>query len=427
MGHALFGAGFVGREGVAAIVSLGFFAGKTGTERAMRVLAFASQKSGAGKTTLAGHIAVQAQRAGLKPVVLVDVDPDASLTDWFALRAEDDDTIRVAQASLEELPTKLQQLRSNGVQLVVIDTPPALHGAIDESIIAADLVAIPTRPCAHDLAAAGATVEMVQSHGKPFVFVVNGTAPEEELSPEVVMALAQHGTVATVRIPRSIAVLECMLDGRTVLELPDNPAAASEVARLWDYLSKRLEKSGLVAPEGQAEPSALTAIKVVTTEADQDEESESEKATAAAATLTPAPKPAAAEPATSPEATHPAPAPSGAAPANPEAMRRYPRFKYEQPAVLILAEGQMDCVVHDISAGGALIAINRALKVGDNVTLSLDSIGKLPAEVRHCDGGRAGLRFIIDPKQQLFLVKHLSAVIAAASTTVQGPEVRATA
>ncbi|NJO33561.1 MAG: ParA family protein, partial [Rhodospirillales bacterium] len=94
----------------------------------MRVLAFASQKSGAGKTTLAGHIAVQAQRAGLKPVVLVDVDPDASLTDWFALRAEDDDAISVAQASLKDLPTKLQQLRSNGVQLVVIDTPPACMG-----------------------------------------------------------------------------------------------------------------------------------------------------------------------------------------------------------------------------------------------------------------------------------------------------------
>ena len=396
----------------------------------MRVLAFASQKSGAGKTTLAGHIAVQAQRAGLKPVVLVDVDPDASLTDWFALRAEDDDAVSVAQASLKDLPTKLQELRAEGVELVVIDTPPALHQAIDESIAAADLVAIPTRPCAHDLAAAGATVEMVQSHGKPFVFVVNGAAPEEDLSQEVVMALAQHGTVATVRIPRSISVLECMLDGRTVLELPDNPAAASEVARLWEYLSKRLEKSGLAAPEAQTE-SALTAIKVVTAEtaaADQDEEAETEAAPAAMLTL----PPRAAAPAAQPEpAAAPAPpastpsTPAAAAPASPEAMRRYPRFKYEQPAVLILAEGQMDCVVHDISAGGALVAIGRPLKVGENVTLSLDSIGKLPAEVRHCDGGRAGLRFIIDPKQQLFLVKHLSAVIAAASITVQGPEARA--
>ena len=31
----------------------------------MRVLALASQKGGSGKTTLSGHLAVQAQRAGL--------------------------------------------------------------------------------------------------------------------------------------------------------------------------------------------------------------------------------------------------------------------------------------------------------------------------------------------------------------------------
>jgi chromosome partitioning protein len=387
----------------------------------MRVLAFASQKSGAGKTTLAGHMAIQAQRAGMTPVVLVDVDPDASLTDWFALREEEDDAITVARSSLAGLPTKLQELRADGVELVVIDTPPALHHSIDEPIIAADLVAIPTRPCAHDLAAAGATVEMVQSHGKPFVFVVNGATPDGELTPEVVMALAQHGTVATVTIPRSLAVLECMLDGRTVVELPDSPTAASEVARLWDYLSKRLERSGLTASDTAPQPMALTGIKVVATEAaDADSEAEAESepaprpATTAIADVPPPPVPPAAS-------TEPTPTPA----ANPEALRRYPRFKYEQPAVLIVGDGTIDCVVHDISAGGALVAIDRPLGVGETVTLALDSIGKLPAEVRHSDGGRAGLRFIIDPKQQLFLVKHLSAVIAAASTTVQGSEIRA--
>lgn len=391
----------------------------------MRVLAFASQKSGAGKTTLAGHIAVQAQRAGTKPVVLVDVDPDASLTDWFALREDDDEPLKVARSNLKDLSSKLQQLRADGVKLVVIDTPPTLHQSIDESIAAADLVAIPTRPCAHDLAAASATVEVVQSHGKPFVFVVNGTEPEGELTPEVVMALAQHGSIATVAIPRSVAMLETMMDGRTVMELPDNPAPASEVAKLWDYLAKRLMKSGLTAGAGDSQAPAppTIAIKMFETSAPAEDADDEPAGTKAAAplkmALTPKPEAVApaAEPPAAPTAPAAAPAPANGGP-NPEALRRYPRFKYEQPAILIVSDGQVDCVVHDISAGGALIAVSKSLKVGDSVTLALDSIGKLPAEIRHCDGGRAGLRFIIDPKQQLFLVKHLSAVIAAASTTV---------
>jgi chromosome partitioning protein len=407
----------------------------------MRVLAFASQKSGAGKTTLAGHIAVQAQRAGTKPVVLVDLDPDASLTDWFALREEDDEPLQVARSTLKDLSTKLQQLRADGVELVVIDTPPTLHQAIDESIIAADLVAIPTRPCAHDLAAAGATVELVQSHGKPFCFVVNGTEPDGELTADVVMALAQHGSIATVSIPRSVAMLETMMDGRTVMELPDNPAPASEVARLWDYLAKRLMKSGLVAAEGDTQASAPATIEIKmfemaapATAADSDDDDDEEPAGAAAAAplkIVPASKPEAVAPTVELAAT-PSAAPTAApAPANggpsPEALRRYPRFKYEQPAILLVGDGQVDCVVHDISAGGALIAVSRTLKVGETVILALDSIGKLPAEIRHSDGGRAGLRFIIDPKQQLFLVKHLSAVIAAASTTVATADAHAAA
>jgi PilZ domain len=258
----------------------------------------------------------------------------------------------------------------------------------------------------------------------------------------VVMALAQHGSIASVSIPRSVAMLETMVDGRTVMELPDNPAPASEVAKLWDYLAKRLMKSGLVAAEGDAQASAPPTFEIKTFEAavsasaakpdDDEEEEEEEPAAATRFKMASKPKPEAAPPAAELAATPPAAASAAAAaPAhggpNPEALRRYPRFKYEQPAVLLIGDGQVDCVVHDISAGGALIAVSRTLKVGETVILALDSIGKLPAEIRHSDGGRAGLRFIIDPKQQLFLVKHLSAVIAAASTTVAAADAHAAA
>ena len=46
----------------------------------MDVYALAAQKGGVGKTTLAGHLAVEAAQAG--PVVLVDTDPQGSLGHW---------------------------------------------------------------------------------------------------------------------------------------------------------------------------------------------------------------------------------------------------------------------------------------------------------------------------------------------------------
>ncbi len=46
----------------------------------MQVIAINSQKGGSGKTMLAKHLSVQAERAGDGPVYLIDTDPQGSLT-----------------------------------------------------------------------------------------------------------------------------------------------------------------------------------------------------------------------------------------------------------------------------------------------------------------------------------------------------------
>jgi len=52
----------------------------------MRILTIASQKGGAGKTTLTAHVAVEAERAGAGPVAIVDTDPQGSLAAWWNTR-----------------------------------------------------------------------------------------------------------------------------------------------------------------------------------------------------------------------------------------------------------------------------------------------------------------------------------------------------
>ena len=52
----------------------------------MHIIAVASQKGGSGKTTLAGHLAVQADRSGFGTVALVDTDPQGSLSEWWNAR-----------------------------------------------------------------------------------------------------------------------------------------------------------------------------------------------------------------------------------------------------------------------------------------------------------------------------------------------------
>src|SRR5690606_30201433 len=103
----------------------------------MKVLALASQKGGSGKTTLAGHVAVQAEKAGAGPVALIDTDPQGSLAEWWNERAAP--TPVFAQTIISRLAADMERLRSMGTKLVVIDTPPAITATIQHVIATADL------------------------------------------------------------------------------------------------------------------------------------------------------------------------------------------------------------------------------------------------------------------------------------------------
>src|SRR5690606_13327780 len=137
----------------------------------MHVVALCSQKGGSGKTTLAGHIAVQAELAGAGPVALIDTDPQGSLAAWWNERPSD--TPAFAATSLAQLAADIERLRLEGCLLVVIDTPPAINMAIQWVINVADLVVIPTRPSPHDLRAVAGTLEMAERANCRLVFVLN--------------------------------------------------------------------------------------------------------------------------------------------------------------------------------------------------------------------------------------------------------------
>jgi len=70
--------------------------------------------------------------------------------------------------------------------------------------------------------------------------VVNGATPRARITSEAVMALSQHGTLAPAIIHQRTAFAASMIDGRTVMEVPDEARAASEIGMLWEYLSRRL-------------------------------------------------------------------------------------------------------------------------------------------------------------------------------------------
>ena len=193
----------------------------------MQVISLCSQKGGSGKTTLTGHLAVQAARLGGGPVALIDCDPQGSLAAWWNSRESAQPAF--VQTSLSTLGADLQRLREDGCRYVFIDTPPAVSMPILRVMEQSDLVVIPTRPSPHDLRAVRATLDLAERAAKPVIFVVNGAAARARITSDAAVALSQHGTVAPSFVCHRIVLASSMIDGRTVMETdPEHRATARD-------------------------------------------------------------------------------------------------------------------------------------------------------------------------------------------------------
>jgi chromosome partitioning protein len=206
----------------------------------MRILTLASQKGGTGKTTLAAHLAVEAERSKAGPVAVIDTDPQGSLAAWWNTREAA--TPLFAAVNIAQLTDHLQRLRQQGIKLVIIDTPPQTLDTINSANAVADFVLIPARPSPHDLRAVAAVVEMVEEAKKPFCFVINGATPRSIIAKQAVGALAEHGKVAPATIHQRVDFAASMTDGRTVSELAAASPSAKEITALWKYVLNQLRK-----------------------------------------------------------------------------------------------------------------------------------------------------------------------------------------
>jgi chromosome partitioning protein len=206
----------------------------------MQVISLCSQKGGSGKTTLTGHLAVQAELKGAGPVAIVDCDPQGSLAAWWNSR--ESELPAFVQTSLSTLSRDLDDLRGRGFRYVFVDTPPAVSAPILRVMAHSDLIVIPTRPSPHDLRAVRATLDLAERAAKPVIFVVNGATPRARITSDAAVALSQHGTVAPAMVTQRVVLASAMIDGRTVAEVDPENRSAEEIASLWGYLADRLNR-----------------------------------------------------------------------------------------------------------------------------------------------------------------------------------------
>jgi len=206
----------------------------------MRTIAVVSQKGGAGKTTLALHIAVAAELSGLSTAML-DLDPQGTAEAWAAWRKEEPPEVIGAKAST--LPRTLEKAATAGADLVVIDTPPMAQAEARAAAQAADLILIPCRPRPFDLHAIQTTAGLVLDMGKPAFVIFNAGPPRGTVAyTEATEVATLIGfKVAPVHLTERAAFHVATRDGRSAQEMEPEGKAAAEVAAIWTWICAQLQ------------------------------------------------------------------------------------------------------------------------------------------------------------------------------------------
>ena len=208
----------------------------------MNVIVFASRKGGSGKSTLTAHIAAHAQKSS-RPCLLIDADPQGSLTLWHGLRGTGEPVLRTAQRSVSEILKSAKK----GYDWVFIDTPPTISALVTEAIRSATLVVIPTRPAVFDLNAVRETIDICRSARKPYAVVLNAAPTKRDDQESPIVTEAREG-LAKLRVPvwngqitNRTNLSIALATGEGAKEYDAESQATAEIGRLWNAIEKSVK------------------------------------------------------------------------------------------------------------------------------------------------------------------------------------------
>jgi chromosome partitioning protein len=207
-----------------------------------KVFTIAQQKGGAGKTTLAAHLAVAWTAEG-KRVAVVDIDPQMSLTAWFGVReAAQGDAgagLLVNQIKGWRVRAEVEKL-AGAHDIVLIDSPPHMETEARVAIRAADLVVIPVQPSPMDVWATQPTLDLAQEEKSNAILVLNRVPPRAKLTEAMQAQIDELGCEqAKATIGNRVVFASALSEGRSVGEISPTGKAAAEIKALAKELLKR--------------------------------------------------------------------------------------------------------------------------------------------------------------------------------------------
>ena len=204
-----------------------------------KIIAFANQKGGSGKTTLSANLAVLWANSDYK-VAVIDADAQKSMSYWLDARKkyyEDEPTgIDKYDFNSRTLSDDLKKIKRK-YDFIIIDSPPSITFETVQIIKCSDKIYVPVQPSPLDLMATIPFLNIAKQERKNPIVILNRVMPRAKLTDAMILRLRYAGAkLARSRISGKIIYAETFSVGRGVVDISITSDSSKEIINLGNEI-----------------------------------------------------------------------------------------------------------------------------------------------------------------------------------------------
>lgn len=203
-----------------------------------RIILFAQQKGGAGKTMLLTQVAA-AEAARGRAVAIVDLDPQRSAAEWFEMREDrlgDGGGVSLIASENWRASSDIKKA-AKAADLALIDSPGTAEVLSRIALRSADFCVVPCQPSAADVWACRQTLALLEKNAMDHRVILNRVPPRSNAADAAIAELASLGApVIDTTLGTRAAFADAFMKGLGVTETAPRSKAAAEVEGMIDAL-----------------------------------------------------------------------------------------------------------------------------------------------------------------------------------------------
>lgn len=208
-----------------------------------KIITFANQKGGSGKTTLSANLAVLWANSDYR-VAIIDADAQQSLTFWLEARKKyygnEEAGIDSYSFDVRNLNEDIKKIKKK-YDFIIIDSPPSITFDTVQIIKCVNRVFVPVQPSPLDIMATIPFLNLAKQEKKKTTVILNRVMPRAKLTEAMIMRLRYAGAkIARSRISGKVLFAETFSVGRGVIDISVKSDTSKEIINIGNEILRNL-------------------------------------------------------------------------------------------------------------------------------------------------------------------------------------------